>query len=146
MLFAVIIITACEKDDFCVQNPVTSKLIVSFYNANNRETLKRAEELYVWAEGQKDSIFKNASKDSIIIPLNSNTNQTIYNFSKGNVVNQFTIDYTTQEEYVSRSCGYKIIFNNLNFSADTKTWIVDFTPSTVTNIDNQTEAHVQIFH
>ncbi|MFT6698855.1 MAG: hypothetical protein ACJAVD_000340, partial [Porticoccaceae bacterium] len=48
-------------------------------------------------------------------------------------------------EYVSRSCGYKIIFNEVTFTSD-NTWITDFTPETLTTIDNQNEAHVQIFH
>lgn len=143
-LFLVIVIfSACEKDDFCTQNPVTPKLILRFYDDANRDNTKSANALYVWS-GTKDSIFENISTDSLVIPLNSNTNQTIYNLSKGNVVEQFTIDYTIGNEYVSRSCGFKVIFNDLTFSPD-NTWITGFT-QIETTIDNQNEAHVQIFH
>lgn len=144
IFLSIIIFTACEKDDFCTQNPVTAELILEFYDTDNRETLKSASELYVWAEG-KDSLYVNVSLNSLSIPLNTNAIETVYNFSKGNVVNQFTINYTPENEYVSRSCGYRIIFNDVTFTAD-NTWITDFTPTNLTTIDNQTEAHVQIFH
>ncbi len=143
LLLLILIIAGCEKDDFCTQNPVTPNLVLSFYDANNRETLKSVE-IYVWAEG-KDSIYEGTSQDSIFVPLNSMDIETSYNFSVGNVVNQFTIKYTPDEKYVSRSCGFRILFNEVTFTSD-NTWITDFTPETLTTIDNQNEAHVQIFH
>ena len=144
LFLSIVLISACEKDDFCVQNPVTPNLILRFYDANNRETLKPVPSFYVWAEG-KDTIFKDASIDSIFIPLNSLMTETVYNLSTENTVNQFTVNYTPKEEYVSRSCGFKIIFNEVTFTSD-NTWITDFTPETVSTIDHQNEAHVQIFH
>lgn len=144
LFLLLVIISACEKDDFCIQNPVTPNLILRFYDNTNRETLKTVDNFYVWAEG-KDSIFVNASLDSLYIPLNSAATETVYNFSKDNIVNQFTVKYITEEEYVSRSCGFKVIFNDVEFSSD-NTWVLDFTPTTLTTIDNQNEAHVQIFH
>ncbi|MDP5105809.1 DUF6452 family protein [uncultured Polaribacter sp.] len=143
-IVTIIIISACEKDDFCTKNPITSNLVLRFYDTNNRETLKSVSSFYVWAEG-KDTIFSNVSIDSLYIPLNSLANETVYNFSKDNVVNKFTIKYTPKEEYISRSCGYRILFNEVTFESD-NAWITDFTPSTLTTIDNQNSAHVQIFH
>jgi hypothetical protein len=136
--------SACETDDFCIKNPVTPNLIFRFYDADDRETLKSVSSFYVWAEG-KDTIFKNVSTDSIYIPLNSLATETIYNLSTGDIVNQFTIKYTPEEEYVSRSCGFRVLFNDVTFASD-NTWITDFTPESLTTIDNQNEAHVQIFH
>jgi hypothetical protein len=96
VLLIIILNSACEKDDFCIQNPVTPKLILRFYDEANRSSLKAVNELYVWAEN-KDSLFVNISTDSLVIPLNTNNNQTIYNLSKGNIVEQFTIDYTPKK-------------------------------------------------
>lgn len=140
----VFIFLSCEKDDFCTQNPVTPNLILRFYDDTNRTSLKVVDNLYVWAEG-KDSLFINASLDSLYIPLNSASTETVYNFSKNNIVNQFTIQYTTENEYVSRSCGFKVIFNDVNFTSD-NTWITDFEPTLLNTIENQTKAHVQIYH
>ena len=143
--FILLINTSCEKDDFCLKNPVTENLVIEFYDETNTETLKKVTELYVWAEG-KDSIYVNQTINTITIPLNSLSTETVYNFSKENVINQFTITYTPEEIYVSRSCGYKIIFNEVTFSSD-NTWIKDFTPEeTLTTLENQDAAHVQVFH
>lgn len=144
LCLTIISISSCEKDDFCTKNPVTPNLVLRFYDTDNRETLKDVSTFYVWAEG-KDTIFENVSTDSIYIPLNTLTAETVYNLSTGNTVNKFTIKYTPEEEYVSRSCGFKVIFNEVSFSSD-NSWITDFTPETLTTIDNQNEAHVKIFH
>lgn len=144
LCFVLLINNACEKDDFCLKNPITPNLVLRFYDDINKETLKSVSNLYVWAEG-KDTIFNSVSLDSIYIPLNSITTETVYNLSTGNTINQFTIKYTPKEEYVSRSCGYKVIFNEVSFSSD-NTWIKDFTPTTLTTIDKQDTAHVQIYH
>jgi hypothetical protein len=155
LLLTIIIISACEKDDFCTQNPVTPNLILRFYDETNRETLKTAKLLTVWVEG-KDPIdgYEDTTTDSIAIPINSLALETIYylkiNEEDGEEADDqstpFTITYTTEEEYVSRSCGYKVIFNDVTFSSDNTNWITDFTPETLTTIDNQDAAHVQIFH
>jgi hypothetical protein len=135
---------SCEKDDFCTQNPVTPNLILRFYDSTNRNTIKKVDNLYVWAEG-KDSLFVNASLDSLYIPLNTAALETVYYFSKDNTINQFTISYSTTNEYVSRSCGYKVIFNEVSFTSN-NSWINDFEPNIPITIENQNKAHVQIFH
>ena len=47
--------------------------------------------------------------------------------------------------YVSRSCGFKIIYMDVSFTSD-NTWITSITPENLTSIENQNAAHVQIFH
>ena len=154
ILLITVLISACEKDDFCIKNPITPNLVLRFYDTNDRETLKDVERLSIWAEN-KDTItnYKSINIDSVAIPLNSLATKTIYhlkmNNSDGSITNNqtatFTITYTTQEEYVSRSCGFKILFNDVTFESD-NTWITEFTPEILTTIDNQNAAHVQIFH
>ena len=148
------IFTACEKDDFCIENPVTSKLIIDFYDDTNRETLKNVQRFSIIAEGKIDSLFVNITSNSISIPLNSLTLETRYILKKNDdngakvddKIATFIIKYDTEEEFVSRSCGFKVKFNNLEFSSNTNSWITDFTPTTIINLDDQSAAHVQIFH
>ena len=148
------IFAACEKDDFCIQNPVTSRLIIDFYDDTNRETLKNVQRFSIIAEGKTDSLFVNITSNSISIPLNSLTLETRYILKKNDdngakvddKIATFTIKYDTEEEFVSRSCGFKVKFNNLEFSSNTNSWITDFTPTTIINLDDQSAAHVQIFH
>lgn len=154
ILLSIGLFSACEKDDFCIKNPITPNLVLRFYDANDRETLKPVERLSIWV-ALKDTIaaYKSINIDSVAIPLNSIDSKTIYHLKMnnldGSIANNqtatFTITYTAQEEYVSRSCGFKILFNDVTFESD-NTWITDFTPETLTTIDNQNEAHVQIFH
>jgi len=146
LITGLLINVSCTKDDFCLQNPVTPNLVLRFYDNTNKESTKSVNTLYVWAEG-KDTIadFNGVSLDSIYIPLNSLTTETVYNFSNGTDVDTFTITYTPKEDYVSRSCGYKVIFNDVTFYSD-NTWIQEFTPSTLTTLDSQNTAHVQIYH
>lgn len=139
----IVLISSCEKDDFCTQTPITPSLILRFYDDANRTATKQATDLYVWAEN-KDSIIVNIATDSLVIPLNAATSSTIYNLSQGNVINQLTIDYTVDYEYISRSCGFKAIYNNVTFTSN-NTWINDL-QATTTTINNQTAAHVQVFH
>lgn len=150
---SILFISACTKDDFCTKNPVTPKLVLRFYDNTSKTTLKSTANLSIIAEGKKDSLYVGQSVDSIAIPLNSLKTETVYtlkiNNANGAIINnqiaKFTIKYTPQEKYVSRSCGFKIIFNNVTFLSD-NSWIKGFTPQTLTTIDHQNSAHVQIFH
>lgn len=153
IIFTLALISGCEKDDICL-SPTTPKLILRFYDNANQTILKSAARLSIWADG-KDTIsnYKSVSLDSVAIPLNVNTSQTVYhlktNSVDGNIANNvtstLTINYTTTEEYVSRSCGFKTIFNNVTITSNNG-WIQSFTPTSITTINNETSAHVKIFH
>ncbi|PQJ77935.1 DUF6452 family protein [Polaribacter porphyrae] len=147
-------ILSCTKDDFCLENPVTPQLILKFYDDANRINVKKVERFSIIADGIIDSLYTNQTIDSIVsIPLNTSVSETIYTIKMNNIdgktsnneIVKLTINYTPENIYVSRSCGFKIIFNNVTFNPDTNSWIKGFTPNTST-IENQDEAHVQIFH
>ncbi len=153
ILFLALVFIACEKDDICL-SPTTPKLVLRFYDTANQTALKSVERLSIWADGKDTlSIYKSVSLDSVAIPLNVNTTQTIYHLKTNtvdgnkanNLTNTITINYTTSEEYVSRSCGFKTIFNNVTISSNNG-WIQSFTPTSLTIIDTQTSAHVKIYH
>ena len=145
-------ITSCEKDDFCVQNPVTPNLVLRFYDKDDISELKSVQRLSLIAQGETDSLFTNQSIDSIAIPLNSIISETIYtlkmNSVDGNRVNNqiatLTVKYNPEDDYVSRSCGFRVIFNDVNL--EHTGWINSLSTSTITSIDNQTKAHVQVYY
>ncbi|PWG04458.1 DUF6452 family protein [Polaribacter aquimarinus] len=152
--FIILVNISCEKDDFCLQNPVTPNLVIRFYDDINRNTKKQVKKLSIWAENKDTlALYTSVNQDSIAIPLNSSDTKTIYhlkmNDSDGKIINNkietLTIEYNPTEIYVSRSCGYKVIFNNITFSS-TNTWFKEITPTTLTTIDHQNSAHVQIYH
>ena len=143
ILVVVTLISSCEKDDFCTETPVTPSLILRFYDNSNRTSTKSTSGLYVWADN-KDSIFVNVATDSLVIPLNPAASQTIYNLSQGNIINQLTIDYNVDYEYVSRSCGFKAVYDEISFSSN-NTWINEL-QATTTIVNNENAAHVQVYH
>lgn len=148
ILFMLILISACEKDDFCTQNPVTPKMVIKFKNYTNVTKNKKPNSLYVWAK-DKDSLYAKTSVDSVFLPLNSLTKQTIYNFSVSkDSISGLTIQYEPKSEFVSRSCGYKIIFNNVKITKKKlpKSWIDSISVKEISTINNQNNAHVTIYH
>ena len=149
LLLITVLVSSCEKDDFCI-DPITPNLIVRFYDATSTSDFKSVTELYAWPDG-RDSVIVNQTLDSIAIPLDVNNNQTLYKLSTGNIENQLTISYDIELVYVSRSCGYKAIFNNVTVTSD-NVWIQSLSPDSVTNtanittINDESAAHVQVYH
>ena len=145
-----LLISSCEKDDFCIE-PITPNMIIRFYNATNISETKAVNDLTINISNL-DSIYTNVSIDSIVIPLDVTSNQIIYNFSSGTNVDILTIDYEIEEVFVSRSCGFKAIFNNVTVTSDVSNdWIIGLTETlentiTIPTIDDESAAHIQIFH
>ncbi len=145
-----LLISSCEKDDFCIE-PITPNMIVRFYNATNISETKAVNDLTINISNL-DSIYTNESLDSVVIPLDVTSNQIIYNFSSGSNLDILTIDYEIEEVFVSRSCGFKAIFNNVTVTSDVSNdWIIGLTETlentiTIPTINDESAAHVQIFH
>ena len=145
-----LLVSSCEKDDFCIE-PITPNMVISFYNATNITQTKPVEDLSVNPEGF-DELYSNANLDSILIPLDVTSNQIIYNLSSESNIDIITINYDVEEVFVSRSCGFKAIFNNVSVTSDVSNdWIIGLTETlentiTIPTIDNETAAHVKIFH
>ena len=145
-----LLVSSCEKDDFCIE-PITPNMVIRFYNATNITQTKPVEDFSVNPEGF-DELYSNANLDSILIPLDVTSNQIIYNLSSESNIDIITINYDVEEVFVSRSCGFKAIFNNVSVTSDVSNdWIIGLTETlentiTIPTIDNETAAHVKIFH
>ena len=145
-----LLVSSCEKDDFCIE-PITPNMVIRFYNATNITQTKSVEDLSVTPEGF-DELYSNANLDSILIPLDVTSNQIIYNLYSESNIDIITINYDVEEVFVSRSCGFKAIFNNVSVTSDVSNdWIIGLTETlentiTIPTIDNETAAHVKIFH
>ena len=133
----------CEKDDICIET-TTPKLIVVFYNDAIPEAKKSVTSLTVSADG-KENIYENKSLDSIAIPLDLTQNSTLYKFKSGAMIDSIKFTYDRKDVFVSRSCGYKTIFENLQIASRTANWIKNDNIINTT-IDNETAAHLTIFH
>lgn len=148
VLFSLLLISSisCEIDDICIEEVLTPKLIIRFYDALEPNDTKEVTGLYVWAEN-KDSIYVDMILDSIALPINTFTTETKYLLSQNNVVDTLYIHHINKEIFVSRSCGYKF---NFELQAQTHTsneWISSFeTIESPQLIENEQAAHTKIFH
>lgn len=134
--------TSCVKDDFCI-DPTTPNLVIAFYDYNNPDNLKTTTNLTVWAEG-KEELYTNGSLDSILIQLDPGNDFTVYHLSLDNVEDEITVTYTRKKVFVSRSCGFKYNFENLEVPFTTNNWIID-TQVTNHTVEDETE-HIKILY
>ncbi len=145
-VFLIISLQSCEIDDICVQEVVTPKLIIKFYDAADREIEKQVDTLSVWAEG-KDKLYEKVKTDSIAIPLNSAVDVVNYFFESSSLTDTLQIHYTRKEIFVSRSCGFKMNFILGNETQLSCQWTDSFeTEQTPQSIENEQEVHLKIYH
>jgi hypothetical protein len=124
-------LSSCEKDDICdPDTPTTPRLVITFYNANSPSELKEVTDLRVIGLGEDETkgiVFNESGIDdakylangsTISIPLKTNAQSTTYKFILDSAndnpaainTDQITFNYTHQDVYVSRACGFKTIF------------------------------------
>ena len=144
LLLFILILTFsnCEKDDICIED-TTPSLIVRFYDSIKLDTIKEVEKLTVWAMN-KDSIYSETATDSIVIPLDLSENSTTYKFQSDTTIDEITFSYNKNDVFVSRSSGYKTVFENLAVQTSNNC-IISYNINNTT-IENETNAHINIYH
>lgn len=157
---------SCEKDDICTsQNADTSHLKIKFYDQLDQEVLKPVTNLLIVGVDNSLKYGLESTRDSIVIPLRILENNTSYklikdyeiddngtptdssdDFATGNE-DVIILNYVNEELFISKACGFKNVFNDLNLGlpADTDNWILS--SNVITNkIENEDNAHIHIFH
>lgn len=170
LLIVTFAFSSCEKDDICDANtPTTPRLVIEFYNNNSPSTLKNVTNLEVIGDGKTEGIVFNsgsaetkylANGSKISIPLKIDANSTKYTFilNSGNSnpalidTDEVTFNYTRNDVFVSRACGFKTVFE----FAPTNPFSQAAIPSTKgkwmqsisiqkTNINDENETHVKVY-
>lgn len=156
LLFIIITFSGCEKDDICIDE-TTPRLILEFYDISNPSNLKSVVNLLITGEGQTAlGTFNGVSKIELPIDITEDTTQysLILNSTSLTGANEDSLkfNYTRQNVFVSRACGYKTIFELNAFPTGViKTdgaipdgfWIQDINILT-TNIETENEIHIKI--
>jgi len=151
VLFTTLI--SCEKDDICIEEN-TPHLIIRFYDNLDATSTKEVEQLKVTVKNSLDQeiqIGEIKTTDSIVVPLNVDLDYTEILLSKNtngtnDNVDSFTLNYIQNEVFVSRSCGYKILYEDIQpINPVANDWIENISRNN-TNIDNEAAAHLSIFH
>ncbi|ETN96121.1 DUF6452 family protein [Zhouia amylolytica] len=151
-------VLSCEKDDICPpDSAITPNLVIRFYDADNPQETKLVNNLRIIGVGQETDAWPLSTTDSVAIPLKSFANSSSFVFimdsaidetgSETGVIDTLTFNYGTEEVFISRGCGYVSYYNNLGYTPDSGTegWVSRLRIIS-TDIENQNQAHVQIFH
>jgi hypothetical protein len=163
LLFGIVTILSlgCEPDDICPESTATTpNLIIQFYDISNQENKKNVFGLKVQGVGNDNPLtnYNVVTADEIAIPLKTNSNSTQYSLHKeytnvndviGGNEDFITINYSTEQVYVSRACGYKTIFKNvtLTINGDTDNWIQSKESlNDNQSVEDETAAHFKLFH
>ena len=165
-LIFLLLIISCEKDDICTTpNADTAHLVIRFYDYLNTDTPKEVTDLLIVGVDNTLSYGIESTRDSIAIPLRILENNTSFRLIKDYAINDngtptdssddfatgnedvIVLNYINEELFISKACGFKNVFNDVNFgfTADADNWILN---STVINnkIETEDNAHIHIFH
>lgn len=142
---------SCEPDDICLEsNEDTPNLILKFVDSFSGEN-KSVSNLRIKGINNIEDFFV-GTVDSISIPLNNYENTSSFSFTKEFESNQSNEDliyfnYTRNNVYISRSCGYKMEYDieNIIIENDNSNWIEDAIIETRT-VNNEISHHVKIYH
>lgn len=157
LLLITITLSGCEKDDICTDN-TTPRLVLEFYDISNPSNLKPVVNVLVTGEGQVAlGTFNGVSKIELPFDITNNTTKysLILNSTSLSGANEdfLQFNYSLQNVFVSRACGYKTIFElNATPNGVVKTdaltadgfWIQDINILT-TNIQTENETHIKIY-
>lgn len=145
----------CTRDDICPEGSETTPLlIVVFKDILDPTAAKAVPNLTVRADYNNNVDVLIASNiDSIAIPLRTGANDTRFQFINENAGGTFTntdiISFLYQREdiYLNRACGFKTIYNELNYNlvGDPNNWLLNIQIETQT-VKDETETHVTILH
>ena len=165
LILLVILSISCERDDICPDStPTTPRLIINLIDpdADDEDTSKNVFDLVVIGTGN-DAVLEGYSivdVDNIILPLKTDENTTQYSLIKEATVDDdgilnggnediVTINYSREQVYVSRACGYKTIFKNvtLTIETDTDNWMLSRQATNDNqSVENETAAHFKVSH
>ena len=95
-----------------------------------------------------DTLFDGeTSIDSLYLPLDTQNTTVTYHFSILDSLDSsetMVINYTVEDEYVSKACGFKSIFKDFTYTITNNDWVSD-SEQIETEIINENQAHVKIF-
>jgi sugar/nucleoside kinase (ribokinase family) len=156
VLLIAIFSSNCEKDDICSEaTSTTPRLIMQFYNINDPTTEKIPTSLLVTSNNGEDTLAIFTTKSRIELPLKIMSDITEYRFTLNSNsttldnTDDLTFNYTRENVFVSRACGYKTIFvldPDTPFVQDNGTdnqWMQNVTVEQP-NILNENEVHVSV--
>ncbi|MFI8380305.1 DUF6452 family protein [Leeuwenhoekiella sp. NPDC079379] len=127
MICVLLLSLSCERDDICATStPTTPQLTIGFFDSDNVNEAKPLN-ITIYKQDRSDSIVYTGAS-TIQIPLRTDTTATVLVFVKNpnnlvaaedpNNADTVTFTYVPQETFISRACGYRVVFNNLTIQTN----------------------------
>ncbi|MDR0815324.1 MAG: hypothetical protein LBN37_06195 [Bacteroidales bacterium] len=154
-LKVLLVLMVCSCEEFCEESTRTA-MVIKFYSAEtNLETTLAGVSIRgvgaVNAKGADSTLYRNASLQTALCPLNPGADTTAYLISIGEETDTLTFFYKTNPAFISSECGCVAFAEitdikqttNLNFR------IVNFNPSVgqVSYRNNVVNAeNIRIYH
>ena len=160
ILISALVIHSCERDDICAEStPTTPQIIFRFFDSINREDLSTVNDLMVFGLDDNNervnliNILSAVDTDSIALPLRTDIDETRFLFieNTNDTINEnidtLSVAYLRRDVFISRACGFANNFDEIQITVanDTLNWIMD-SEVIRENVEDETSAHVQIFH
>lgn len=158
LLLLVVSFSGCEKDDICTDE-TTPRLILEFYDDSNPTVLKNVVSLKIKGVDETLDLGTYSGVSKIELPLDITKDITKYSLilnSNGSLASPnedfLQFNYTRDDVFVSRACGFKTIFTlnspdgvQLTDAATPDTfWIKNMNIETP-NITTENETHLKIY-
>lgn len=163
----------CEKDDICdPATTTTPRLVLEFFDRNNVSLPKATTNLRIVGVGvdgdlpplRDENGQETWNASTVFLPLRVNVDSTKFKLTLNVDTNPATqeqtdvleINYSRNETYISRACGFKASFDLLG-SASRAPFVLNETPNITTGnwirnirvlqsqINDENEVHIQIF-
>lgn len=158
LILIIFALKGCTKDDICPDGAATTpNLIITFNDIANPVNRKKVNVLSVLTNSiDSTEVVRFANTDSILVPLNTNSDTTSYLFKRSVITANDTVNnidkvmfiYQRKNGYVNRACGFKTEFDNLeaNLEAEgNENWIEEVNEIRQT-VNDENSAHVTVLH
>jgi len=155
---------SCERDDICVDVPITPLMTIAFQNNDPSFDAPRVVTNLQVTLIENDSTFfaSPISSDTIRIPLQTLTNQTVFLFTRNvddpnpdnTATDTLSFSYETENIFVNRACGFKTFYSNLSAEINEdrpeentteNNWIQRLEIIN-TSINDEPNTHIRLFH
>lgn len=168
---------SCERDDICPDStPTTPRLLIDLLDASNPDNKKNVFDLIVVGVDEDGMLLDNpvpeyafSDTDNLVLPLKTTDNTTEYiliaeaenndngtpddtsdDFLDGNY-DRIIINYSREQVFVSRACGFKTIFKNVTLTIEDVNndgnWMLSRIPLTDNqSVEDETTTHFNITH
>ncbi len=147
LLSALILATACERDDLCLEKPLEGA-VVRFHNAISGQPAA-VDSVKVYFDGQ--IIVPATRTDSLALPLPPDRDTAQYVFEKtGNPAGNpdtLRLLYVRKDTFISKACGFRMTFRQVQAQLvpDSDNWIQQITV-TRPDITDDSLAHIRIYY